>query len=140
VVLFHGTWFVNSAAHTWGYRNYESTGEQSTNLWWVALLSFGEGWHNNHHAHPRSAAHGLRWFELDPTYWTIKLMERIGLAHAVKLPAPEKMPRQLLDTTKPRSSPSPRTPRPAPTDQNKHSPEIATSTPPACAAFTHHRQ
>ena len=48
VFVYHGTWFVNSAAHTWGYRNYP-TNDNSTNLWWVALLSFGEGWHNNHH-------------------------------------------------------------------------------------------
>ncbi len=92
VVVYHGTWFVNSAAHTWGYQNYDSTGEKSTNLWWVALLSFGEGWHNNHHAHPRSAAHGLRWFEFDPTWWTIKLMRKLGLAWDIKLPEPEEMP------------------------------------------------
>jgi len=92
VFVYHGTWFVNSAAHTWGYQNYEETGEKSTNLWWVALWSFGEGWHNNHHAHPRSAAHGLRWFELDPTYWTIKALSWIGLARDIKLPNKEQMP------------------------------------------------
>lgn len=83
VVVFHTTWFVNSACHTWGYQSHK-TGDRSTNLWWVALLSGGEGWHNNHHADQRAANHGRRWWELDPTYWTIKLLERIGLAWDVK--------------------------------------------------------
>ena len=83
VFVYHITWFVNSAAHTWGYRTHD-TGEGSTNNWWVALLSFGEGWHNNHHAFPRDAAHGRRWFEIDPTYWTICLLSRVGLAKDIK--------------------------------------------------------
>jgi stearoyl-CoA desaturase (delta-9 desaturase) len=91
VLVYHGTWFVNSATHTWGYRNFE-TKDQSTNLWWVALVSFGEGWHNNHHAHQRSAAHGLKWYELDMTYWTIRLLGKIGLARDIVLPDPEQMP------------------------------------------------
>ncbi|MEX0886269.1 MAG: fatty acid desaturase, partial [Phycisphaeraceae bacterium] len=70
VLVYHATWFVNSASHTWGYQTFE-TGDRSTNLWWVALLSFGEGWHNNHHAHPRSAAHGQNWYEIDIPYLTI---------------------------------------------------------------------
>ncbi len=82
VVVLHVTWFVNSATHIWGYRNYE-TSDNSRNLWWVALLSFGEGWHNNHHAHQRSARHGHRWWELDPTFGMIRLMERVGLAWKV---------------------------------------------------------
>jgi stearoyl-CoA desaturase (delta-9 desaturase) len=92
VIVFHATWFVNSAAHTWGYQNYKRTGEGSTNLWWVALLSFGEGWHNNHHAHPRSARHGLRRLELDPTWWTIRALERVGLAWYVHTPPADRMP------------------------------------------------
>ena len=92
ILVFHGTWFVNSAAHTWGYQNYPETGEHSTNLWWVAIVSFGEGWHNNHHRHPRSAKHGLRRFELDPTWWVIKLMSKVGLAWDIHEPAPEKLP------------------------------------------------
>ncbi len=91
VFVYHATWFVNSASHTWGYRNYD-TNDISTNLWWVALLSFGEGWHNNHHAIQRSAAHGLRWFELDPTYWTIRLLSWVGLAKDIVLPRPDQMP------------------------------------------------
>ena len=91
VVVYHGTWFVNSATHTWGYRNF-NTKDGSTNLWWVALLSFGEGWHNNHHAHQRSAAHGLRWFEFDITYLTIRLLAALGLAWDVVVPKPERRP------------------------------------------------
>jgi stearoyl-CoA desaturase (delta-9 desaturase) len=78
VYVLHATWFVNSATHMWGYRNYETT-DQSRNLWWVALLTYGEGWHNNHHAHPRGANHGHRWFEVDVTYVTIRLLEKVGL-------------------------------------------------------------
>ena len=91
VLVYHVTWFVNSATHTWGYRNYD-TEDASTNLWWVGLLAMGEGWHNNHHAHPRSASHGLRWYELDPTYWFIQGMAKLGLAWDVVMPKPEQMP------------------------------------------------
>jgi fatty-acid desaturase len=85
VFSFHTTWFVNSAAHTWGYRNF-NTADGSRNTWWVALLSFGEGWHNNHHAQQRSAAHGMRWWEIDLTYWTIRALELVGLARRVVRP------------------------------------------------------
>ncbi len=78
VIVFHVTWFVNSATHMWGYRNYE-TDDDSRNLWWVGLLAFGEGWHNNHHAFQRMAAHGHKWWEVDTTYWSILLLERLGL-------------------------------------------------------------
>ena len=60
----HSTWLVNSATHLWGSRRFQ-TRDDSTNNWWVALLTFGEGWHNNHHAHPTSARHGLAWYEFD---------------------------------------------------------------------------
>ena len=79
VIVFHVTWFVNSATHMWGYRNYETT-DDSRNLWWVGLLAFGEGWHNNHHAFQRMARHGHRWWEVDVTYWAILAMEAVGLA------------------------------------------------------------
>lgn len=79
VYVMHVTWFVNSATHLWGYRNYE-TSDDSTNLWWVGLLAFGEGWHNNHHAYQRVASQGHKWWEFDPTYWVILLMEKTGLA------------------------------------------------------------
>lgn len=77
--VLHVTWFVNSASHMWGYRNYTTT-DDSRNNWWVAILSFGEGWHNNHHAFPRMAAHGHRWWEVDLTFMTIRLMQWCGLA------------------------------------------------------------
>ena len=85
VSVLHSTWLVNSATHMWGYRTHE-TRDKSTNLWWVAVVTFGEGWHNNHHAFQTSARHGMRWWEFDMTWWTIKGMELVGLAHSVKLP------------------------------------------------------
>lgn len=83
VAALHGTWLVNSATHRWGYKNFESK-DDSKNLWWVALVSFGEGWHNNHHANQRSARHGLRWWEVDLTYVTVKLLSYLGLAKAIQ--------------------------------------------------------
>ncbi|MSR60173.1 MAG: acyl-CoA desaturase [Planctomycetaceae bacterium] len=82
VMAYHSTWFVNSATHIWGYRNYETT-DNSRNLWWVALLTYGEGWHNNHHAHQRLAVHGHRWWEFDVTYMVIRLLKATGLATKV---------------------------------------------------------
>ena len=82
VYVWHITWFVNSASHRFGYRNYE-TGDKSTNCWWVAMLTNGEGWHNNHHAAPRSASHGHRWYEVDLTYTFIRGLELVGLAQKV---------------------------------------------------------
>jgi len=91
--VYHCTWLVNSAAHLWGYQTY-NTNEGSTNNWWVALLSYGEGWHNNHHAYLHSAAHGLRWWEVDPTYLHIRLLSMLKLATRVRLPQgnPAKLP------------------------------------------------
>lgn len=83
VMAYHSTWFVNSATHLWGYRNYE-TSDKSRNLWWVALLSYGEGWHNNHHAHQRLAVHGHRWWEFDVTYMVIRALKAMGLATKVQ--------------------------------------------------------
>ena len=85
VLVLHVTWLVNSATHIWGYRTH-ATRDHSTNNWWVGLLAYGEGWHNNHHAFQTSARHGMRWWELDVTYWAIRLMQGVGLAYAVKLP------------------------------------------------------
>ena len=83
--VYHGTWLVNSAAHIWGYQSYQ-TNEGSRNNWWVGLISYGEGWHNNHHAYPNSAAHGLRWWELDLTYLLIRVLWVLGLAKEIRLP------------------------------------------------------
>jgi fatty-acid desaturase len=81
----HCTWLVNSATHLWGTRRFE-TADDSKNSWWVALLTFGEGWHNNHHAYPTSARHGLGRFELDLTWIQIRLLEKLGLAWNVRVP------------------------------------------------------
>lgn len=89
----HATWMVNSLTHLWGSRRF-TTRDDSRNNWFVALLSFGEGWHNNHHAHPTSARHGLAWYEIDMTWMAIKLLEKFGLARSVKTaglrPEPER--------------------------------------------------
>ena len=84
VLVYHVTWLVNSATHAFGYRNFDSP-DLSRNCWWVAILSFGEGWHNNHHAHQHSARHGLRWFELDITWLHIMLLRKLGLARRIRL-------------------------------------------------------
>jgi len=84
VVGQHATWLVNSATHMWGNRRF-ATRDDSRNSWWVALLTFGEGWHNNHHAHPTSARHGLAWYELDITWVQIWMLKQLGIARAVKV-------------------------------------------------------
>jgi stearoyl-CoA desaturase (delta-9 desaturase) len=66
----------------WGSRRFEIR-DDSRNTWWVALISFGEGWHNNHHAHPTSARHGLAWYEFDPSWLLIKVLRRFGLAKSI---------------------------------------------------------
>jgi fatty-acid desaturase len=80
---FHVTWMVNSVTHLWGTRRF-STSDDSRNNFWVALLTGGEGWHNNHHAYPVSARHGLAWYEIDANYYGIRLLEWLGLASQVK--------------------------------------------------------
>lgn len=87
VLVYHATWLVNSATHRWGYVSHRS-GDSSRNNWWVALLTFGEGWHNNHHAYPSSARMGFRWWELDLTWWHIQMLGRLGLARRIRLAAP----------------------------------------------------
>jgi stearoyl-CoA desaturase (delta-9 desaturase) len=83
-VGLHATWLVNSATHLWGTRRFSTT-DDSRNSWWVALLTYGEGWHNNHHAHPRAARHGLAWYEIDVNWWGIRTLQLLGLAKSVKL-------------------------------------------------------
>lgn len=92
VYVLHITWAVNSATHIWGYRTYE-TSDNSRNLWWVGLLAWGEGWHNNHHAFPRVASHGQRWWELDVTNWVLTVLEKTGLIwNVVRMPTASKAP------------------------------------------------
>lgn len=88
VLVSHSTWFINSACHKWGYRNFADSDDHSTNLWWAALVTYGEGWHNNHHAYPKSARAGLKWWEIDPTWGVIWALQAVGLAKKVYLPAP----------------------------------------------------
>jgi fatty-acid desaturase len=84
VAGLHATWLVNSATHMFGARRF-NTRDDSRNSWWVALISFGEGWHNNHHAYPTSARHGLAWYEFDPSWLLIKALKACGVARAVKI-------------------------------------------------------
>ena len=79
VYVWHITWLVNSASHRWGYRNYE-TSDRSRNNWFVALLTNGEGWHNNHHATPRACSQGHRWWEVDLTFTFVRMLQVVGLA------------------------------------------------------------
>jgi stearoyl-CoA desaturase (Delta-9 desaturase) len=84
VAGLHATWLVNSATHMWGSRRF-ATRDDSRNNWWVALISFGEGWHNNHHAHPTSARHGLAWYEFDPSWLLIKTLRYFGIAKSIQV-------------------------------------------------------
>lgn len=85
VLVYHATWLVNSAAHMFGYKNFQLKDDLATNCWWVALLSFGEGWHNNHHAFAQSARHGLRPWEIDMTWYVICVLRFLGLAKNIKV-------------------------------------------------------
>jgi len=84
VFAWHVIWAVNSVTHLWGRRRFV-TRDDSRNNWWVALLSFGEGWHNNHHAHPVAARHGLTWYEIDLNWWCIRAFQFFGLAKNVRV-------------------------------------------------------
>jgi stearoyl-CoA desaturase (delta-9 desaturase) len=83
VVGLHATWLVNSATHSWGSRRF-ATRDLSTNSWWVAVLTFGEGWHNNHHAHPTAAQHGFTWYEVDVNWYGIWALKTLGLAWDIR--------------------------------------------------------
>jgi stearoyl-CoA desaturase (delta-9 desaturase) len=83
-VGWHATWLVNSATHMWGSRRFKTTDDSTNNLW-VALITFGEGWHNNHHAYPTAARHGLTWYEIDFNWWGIRTLQFFGLAKSIKL-------------------------------------------------------
>ena len=84
VVGWHTTWFVNSLSHIYGDRPHD-TGDRSTNNWFVAILTFGEGWHNNHHMSPTSARHGLKWYQFDMNWIAIRVLEKLGLATDIKV-------------------------------------------------------
>jgi stearoyl-CoA desaturase (Delta-9 desaturase) len=93
-LLHHVTWSINSVCHFFGTRRF-ATEDESRNVFWLALPSFGEAWHHNHHAFPRSATHGLRRTELDPSGWVIAGMERLGLVWNVVRIAPERQAQRL---------------------------------------------
>jgi fatty-acid desaturase len=95
-VGLHATWLVNSATHVWGKRRFDTL-DDSRNSMWVALLSFGEGWHNNHHAHPSAARHGLAWYEIDVNWWGIRTLQILGLARSIKLVSLSGRPSHVLE-------------------------------------------
>ena len=89
VLLWHSTWLINSASHITGYRTFE-VDDNSRNLWWAAILTYGEGWHNNHHAYPNVAKAGWKWWEIDMTWWAIRGLDRLGLVKKLVLPPTDK--------------------------------------------------
>ena len=95
-VLHHVTWSINSVCHIWGSRDYAS-GDESRNNAIFGILAFGEGWHNNHHAFPASARHGLKWWQFDSSWLIIRALEKCGLAKKVRLPAPERLAARRTD-------------------------------------------
>jgi sn-1 stearoyl-lipid 9-desaturase len=99
-IVFWSTQLVNAACHSegMGYRSHD-TRESSRNLWWVGILALGEGWHNNHHAMPKSARHGLAWFEVDVTWYAICILEKLGLA--TKVVRPLKLSKNLASQSEP---------------------------------------
>ncbi|MFI5004121.1 MAG: acyl-CoA desaturase [Solirubrobacterales bacterium] len=97
-LVHHITWSINSICHFFGSRRFDIK-DHSTNVFWLALPSLGEAWHHNHHAFPRSAFHGLRWYELDPSGWLILAMARVGLAWDVVRVTPERERAKLAEAT-----------------------------------------
>lgn len=93
-LVYHVTWFVNSASHMFGYVNVKLKQDLSTNCWWVGLLAWGEGWHNNHHAFPTSARHGLRPWEIDLTWASICILRMLGLAKRIKVAKLTRLPHE----------------------------------------------
>jgi len=94
LLLHHVTWSINSICHYWGRRRFSSR-DESRNVWWLSWISFGESWHNNHHAFPSSAFHGLRGLEIDPGGWVIWMLERCGLAWRVVRIPPQRQAMKL---------------------------------------------
>jgi stearoyl-CoA desaturase (delta-9 desaturase) len=93
-LLHHVTWSINSVCHFFGTRRF-AIDDHSTNVFWLAPFSFGESWHHNHHAFPRSAMHGLRWWEIDPTAWMVRALKRLKLAWNVVEITPERQAQKL---------------------------------------------
>jgi stearoyl-CoA desaturase (Delta-9 desaturase) len=96
--LPHVTWSINSVCHFFGRRRFQ-TDDESTNVFWLSVFSFGESWHHNHHAFPRSAWHGMRWWELDPGGLLIGAMKRLHLAWNVVRISPERQAQKAATAT-----------------------------------------
>jgi len=94
-VVHHITWSINSVCHIWGTQDYKSHDESRNNALF-GILAFGEGWHNNHHAFPASARHGLKWWQFDSSYIIIKTLEKLGLAWNVKVPSEAHLAKKAL--------------------------------------------
>src|SRR3954462_1211521 len=105
-LVHHVTWGINSVCHFFGTRRYE-TDDMSTNVFWLALPSLGESWHHNHHAFPRSAEQGLRWWEIDPSALVIRGMEKLGLARNVVRITPERQREREVSVRQPQQVPDP---------------------------------
>ncbi|HLM10649.1 MAG TPA: acyl-CoA desaturase [Thermoleophilaceae bacterium] len=103
-LVHHVTFSINSICHFFGRRRF-STEDQSTNVFWLAIPSFGESWHHNHHAFPRSAFHGLRWWEIDIGGLAVRSLHRLGLAWNVVRISPERQLQRLADSTAARAEP-----------------------------------
>ena len=99
-VLHHTTWSINSVCHVWGTRPYSSN-DHSRNNPVFGLICFGEGWHNNHHAFPTSARHGLAWYQLDGTYLLLRTLEKLRLVRNLRLPAPSAIDAKLRQIPSP---------------------------------------
>src|SRR6185437_7187793 len=100
LVLHHATFSINSLCHFFGRRRFR-TGDESRNLAWLSLVTFCEAWHNNHHAFPTSAEHGMGRREIDPSAWVIRLLERLGLAWDVVRVTPDRMARKAIAPAQP---------------------------------------
>jgi stearoyl-CoA desaturase (delta-9 desaturase) len=111
-LIHHMSFSINSLCHFFGRRRFP-TADESTNVFWLAPLSFGEAWHNNHHAFPRSAAHGLRWWELDLGGMVIRGMRRLGLAWNVVQISPERQRTRARPAPARGRAPGPASPRSA---------------------------
>jgi stearoyl-CoA desaturase (delta-9 desaturase) len=92
--MHHATWSINSVCHFFGRRRFE-TDDRSTNVFWLAIPTFGEAWHHNHHAFPRSSRHGLRWWEIDLSSMVIRVLEMLGLVRGAVKISPERQRQKL---------------------------------------------
>lgn len=96
VLLWHGTFVINSLSHVWGSRRF-ATKDTSRNNWFLALITLGEGWHNNHHHFCATANQGFYWYEIDVAFYVIKVLEKVGLVWGVRTPPPEALSRNRID-------------------------------------------